>query len=193
MESLIWPLVLLAIGIAVIFLEIFVPSGGVLSVLAVCAVVAAIVVAFNESFMAGTMMLLIATVLVPVAIAAAVRWWPHTPIGRLILAKRPESEDEVLPDTDEYHRDRLVGEDGVAASELLPSGDVRIEGELYDAVSSGMPIGKGERVRVVDVNTQRIVVRPLTHEEKAQQQSSDDVLSTPLDSLGIDAFEDPLA
>ena len=37
-------------------------------------------------------------------IGAAVKWWPHTPMGKLILIKRPESEDEVLPDTEEYHR-----------------------------------------------------------------------------------------
>ena len=103
MESFIWPIVLLLLGVLLIFLEIFVPSGGILSVLAACAIVASIVVAFSEGFVAGTLMLLAATVLVPVAIGLAIKWWPHTPLGKLILIKRPESEDEVLPDTEEYH------------------------------------------------------------------------------------------
>ena len=88
----------------------------------------------------------------------------------------------------------MIGKDGVAKSDLLPSGDVRIEGRVYDAVSSGMAIDKGQAVHVVDVNTQRLIVRPLTDAEIAQQQESvDDVLSTPIDSLGIEPFEDPLA
>ncbi len=103
MEMFIWPTLLLLLGVAVIFLEIFIPSGGILSVLAACAIIASIVVAFSEGFLVGTLMLLVATVLVPVVIALAIRSWPHTPLGRLILIKRPESESEVLPDTEEYH------------------------------------------------------------------------------------------
>jgi membrane-bound ClpP family serine protease len=191
MEPYLWPTILLLLGLALVFLEIFVPSGGILSVLAACSVVASIVVAFTNGFMTGTVMLLAATVLVPCAIGLAVRWWPHTPLGKLILIKRPDSEDEVLPDTEQYHRDKLIGKIGVTRCDLLPGGDVRIEGRNYDAVSTGMPIDKGQRVRVVEINTQRLVVRPLTDAE--QQESSDDVLSTPIDSLGIEPFEDPLA
>ncbi len=193
MEPFIWPVVLLTCGVALVFLEIFVPSGGVLSVLAACSVVAAVVVAFNDGFMNGTIVLLCATVLVPLAVGSAIKWWPHTPLGKLILIKRPESEDEVLPDTEEYHRDKMIGKHGVARSDLLPSGDVKIEGRVYDAVSGGMPINKGQAVRVIDVNTQRLVVRPLTGKEITEQQSVDDLLSTPIDSLGIEPFEDPLA
>jgi len=191
MEPFIWPVLLLILGVALIFAEIFVPSGGLLSVLAACSIVASVVVAFTRGFATGTIMLLVATVLVPVAIGAAVKWWPHTPLGKLILIKRPESEDEVLPDTEQYHRDQLIGKDGVAKTDLLPSGDVRIEGRTYDALSNGMAINKGQAVRVVDVHTQRLVVRPLADSEAPD--TSDDVLSTPIDSLGIDPFEDPLA
>ena len=114
-------------------------------------------------------------------------------MGKVILIKRPESADDVLPDTNEYHLDKMVGKSGVAKSDLLPSGDVRIEGRTYDAVSNGMAINKGQAVRVVAVNTQRLVVRPLTDSEVEERDRADDVLSPPLDSLGIDPLEDPLA
>ncbi len=194
MEAFFWPFVLLLVGLLLIFLEVFIPSGGILSVLAAAAVVASVAVAFSEGTMAGALMLVGATLLVPVVVAMAIRWWPHTPIGRLILIKRPESEDEVLPDTEEYHlRDRMIGKVGVAKTHLLPSGDVKIDERVYDAVSIGTAIDKGQKVKVVDVNTQRLVVRLLTNAEGAQEETADDVLSTPLDSLGIDPFEDPLA
>lgn len=192
MEPYIWPIMLLLLGVMLVFLEIFIPSGGILSVLAASSILASIGLAFSDSMMTGSVMLLSATVLVPVAISAAVKWWPHTPLGKLILAKRPESEEEVLPDTDEYHREKLIGKSGMAKSDLLPSGDVRVDGRVYDAVSNGMAINKGQLIRVVDVHTQRLVVRPLTDAEAAHE-SPEDVLSTPIDSLGIDPFEDPLA
>lgn len=193
MEPYFWPSLLLILGLALVCLEVFVPSGGLLSVLAGCSVLASIAVAFADGFLTGTVMLLATSVLVPVVIGSAVKCWPHTPLGKLVLAKRPESEREVLPDTDEYHRDDMIGKDGVAQTDLLPSGDVRIEGRVYDAVSVGMPISRGQAVRVVSVQIQRIVVRPLAASEIARRESADDVLSTPLDSLGIEPFEDPPA
>jgi hypothetical protein len=76
----------------------------------------------------------------------------------------------------------------------LPSGDVVIDGHVYDAVSNGVVISAGQAVLVIDVNTQRLVVRPLGEAEAAaQERTSPDVLSTPIDSLGIEPFDDPLA
>jgi membrane-bound ClpP family serine protease len=194
MESLLWPCLLLMLGVALIVLELFVPSGGLLSVMAVVAVVASIVVAFADSLVTGTLTLLFATVVVPVVVAGAIKWWPHTPIGKLVLIKRPTSEDEVLPDTEPYQvRERMVGKFGVAKSELLLSGDVLIEGRVYDAVSNGMPISAGQPVKVVDMNMRRIVVRPMTEAEITAQREQSDVLATPLDHLGIEPFDDPLA
>jgi hypothetical protein len=42
---------------------------------------------------------------------------------------------------------------------MLPSGLIRIDGRSYDASSEGMPIEAGQRVKVVDVQTNRLVVR----------------------------------
>lgn len=198
MDPLIWPLVLLLFGIALIFLEIFVPSGGVLGLLAGLAILASIVVGFAEAFWVGSVILLIDVVLVPVAIGAAIRWWPHTPFGRMVMITRPSNQAAVLPNTLEYRlRDSMIGKQGSAVSSLLPSGDVRIEGQVYDSVSTGMPIDPGQSVVVVDVRTHRLVVRPLTDQEKAEQPAasddSEDILSTPIDSLGIEPFDDPLA
>jgi hypothetical protein len=111
------------------------------------------------------------------------------------MAKRPENEDEVLPDTDEYHRDEMIGKRGVAKTALLPSGDVLIEGKVYDSISNGMPVDPGQAVKVVGVDTQRLLVRPLSEQEQAMppKTQGEDMLSTPIDSLGIEPIDDPLA
>lgn len=195
MQTLIWPLSLLILALLLIFLEIFVPSGGILAVMASAAVVASVAVAFSVSVWAGTMILLIDIVVVPLAIVGAIRWWPHTPLGKLMLIRRPESEDEVLPDTEEYRlRDTMVGKRGLAKTALLPSGDITIDQRVYDAVSDGMAIEAGTPIVVVAVRTQRIVVRPLSEKERAEQdEGTDDILSTPIDSLGIESMDDPMA
>jgi membrane-bound ClpP family serine protease len=194
MEPLVWPIVLMLLGIGLVCLEIFVPSAGLLGVMATAAVVASIVMGFMHSVLLGTVMVLVATLVLPLIVSLGIKVWPHTPIGKLILAKRPQSDNEVLPDTAEYGlRDRLLGKKGVTKTELLPSGDVVIDGRVYDAMSNGVAISAGQPVRVVDVNTQRLVVRPMGEEEAKADAPSGDVLSTPLERLGIEPFDDPLA
>jgi membrane-bound ClpP family serine protease len=100
---------------------------------------------------------------------------------------------EVMPDDEQRRRLRqLVGKTGQAKSMMLPSGAVEVDGHVVDAVSQGMPIEPGERVRVVEVRGTMVVVQPLG-EAPAVERGADDVLAQPIESLGIDPFEEPLA
>lgn len=54
----------------------------------------------------------------------------------------------------------LVGENGVATSDLSPSGHVRARGEQWTAESTGPRIGAGEAVRIVRVKGLRLFVEP---------------------------------
>ena len=190
MDALFWSIVLLVAAIGLIGLEIFIPSGGVLSVLAVLAVVASIVVAFTGGLHTGLIMLVTTAVVIPLVLAAVIRWWPYTPIGRMVVLHRPESEEEVLPDTEEYRRLKsLVGRRGVAKTKMLPSGAVVIDGETYDAVSEGMAIEPGQPVRVTAIRTHRIIVT--LDEGGAAAGDVPDVLSQPAESLGIESLKDP--
>lgn len=187
------PVLLMLAGVGLIALEVFVPSAGLLSVLAAAAIIGAIVLAFSHSLVLGTLVLLAATVAVPLVLAAAISWWPSTPVGRMILIKRPVHEDEVLPDTEEYRwRDEMVGKTGRAKTDLLPSGHVLIDGRRFDALSNGVAINAGTPIRVIDVSTLRLVVRPLSEAEVQAGADPADPLATPLDQLGIDPLDDPL-
>ena len=73
---------------------------------------------------------------------------------------------------------------------MLPSGAVVIDGRTIDALSEGTPIEAGQRVRVIEVRGNRVVVRLA---EGEQGPPSDDVLSQPIETLGLDSLEDPLA
>ncbi|MCU0876416.1 MAG: hypothetical protein MUF06_01305 [Pirellulaceae bacterium] len=162
MDATTWAFVLLALGIVFLVLEFFVPSGGSLAVLCALSFLAAIIVGFLAGRWTGLGILTIEAVLVPAALVAAVRWWPETPIGRLIMIRKPEA-DEVLPETENYRGlDRLVGRRGSAKGTMLPSGHVIIEGRVYDAISTGGAIEANQDIVVIGISTQRLVVRPDT-------------------------------
>jgi membrane-bound ClpP family serine protease len=193
MEPLIWSLLLLVAALGLIALEIFIPSGGVLGILAALAVVASLAVAFTGGIMTGTIMMVVTIVVVPLVVAGAVRWWPHTPIGRMLVLGVPASEDEVLPDTPEYRAlGELVGKRGVAKTKMLPSGIVLIDGEAHDALSDGMAIERGQAIRVTAVRANRIVV-VLDDEASWHERavSGDDVLAQSAESLGIPSLDEP--
>ena len=142
-------------------------------------------------------MLVVTLIIVPAVLASAVRWWPHTPIGQLILIARPESPDDVLPDTEEYRGLKsLIGKVGRSKSKMLPSGAIVLEGRTYDAVSEGMAIDAGMAVKVIAVKTNRIIVRPtdqaVTSLAAQSANEGGDVLSQPIESLGIEGFDEPL-
>jgi len=195
MEPLMWSIVLLIVALAIVVLELFVPSGGVLSLMAAVAAIAAIIVAFLAGPRQGMVMLIVTLVLVPAVLASAVRWWPQTPIGRLMMIGRPDDPDDVLPDSEQYRGlKKLVGKVGHAKSKMLTSGVIVIDGRTYDAVSEGMPVEPGQTIRVVAIRTNRIVVRP-TDDPPPQEttaENPDDILSRPVDSLGLDGLNEPL-
>ncbi len=158
--SLVWALLLLFIGLSCIVLEMFIPSAGMLGVLAALALITSLVMAFLSGVWAGVAMTLAVTILVPALLAAAVHYWPHTPLGKKILLRRPESPDEVLPETEAYRSIKLlIGARGTAMNDMYPSGMVMINGRNYEAIASGMPIDSGQTVKVVGLDTQRLVVR----------------------------------
>jgi membrane-bound serine protease (ClpP class) len=189
MVPLVWSALLLLLGLMLVIVEVFVPSGGVLGFLAIGSLMSGIIMAFYHSGAEiGFLFLTLTAVAVPTVLVIAFRWWPKTPMGRRLLLEVPTSE-EVLPDTPERRTLRqLVGKLGVAKTVMLPSGAVSIAGQTIDALSEGTPIEAGQRVRVIEVRGNRVVVRA-----DDQAQPTDDVLSQPIESLGLDSLDDPLA
>jgi membrane-bound ClpP family serine protease len=189
-DPLIWSALLLLLGLTLVIVEVFVPSGGILGMLSVGSMVASIALAFyHKGVEVGLIFLIVTSVAVPTALVLAFRYWPHTPMGRRLLLKVPRGDD-LLPDTPQRRKLReLVGKLGVAKTLMLPSGAVVVDGRTIDALSEGMAIDAGQQVRVIEVRGSRVVVRPA----EGTEAPSDDMLSQPIESLGLDSLEDPLA
>ena len=188
-----WAVLLILVGLALVAMELFIPSGGILAFLSVSALGGAIVLGFmdKENVWVGPGILVSVMIGLPVTVILLFRIWPQTWIGRRILLGVKGSED-VLPDGPKQQRlKELVGRIGAAKSQMLPSGAITIEGRTIDAFSEGMPIEAGQKVIVIEVHGTRVVVQPV--EDDAPPAEGGDELSRPIDSVGPDPFGDSTA
>ena len=198
MSPVFWAAILLLVGLSLVMVEIFIPSGGVIGFLSFASIIAAIVMAFYQSGpTVGIMFLSVSCIAVPLVLAMAFRLLPGTTVGKRLLPDIPSAED-VLPDNEDRRRLRqLVGRVGRTKSKMLPSGAVMIDEHVIDAVSEGQPIEAEQPVRVIAVRGTMVVVRPVDEDAKdevasKQRPQDEDILSRPIESLGLDPFEDPL-
>lgn len=189
---------LMVLAIALLVLEVFVPSGGLISILAGAALIASISVAFTYSVAFGTFQLALSAALIPAMIAMLIRWWPHSVMGRLILNIPPEGDERLSDPGNDPSLGMLIGRVGKARTKMLPSGAIRIDGKSYDAVTRGVAVEKGSFVEVVEVKGMTVVVVPIDAERarvaEAQRTptkaSQKETLETPIDELIADPFED---
>ena len=87
-----YAIILLVVGILLVALEAFIPSGGILGFLAAAALVTAVTLAFRENSNTGLIFLMITLIAVPILLVAGLKIFPKTPIGkRLILSPLVES------------------------------------------------------------------------------------------------------
>ncbi|PHY00883.1 MAG: hypothetical protein CK530_10315 [Planctomycetaceae bacterium] len=162
MNAILWVVVLLLVGLSVMALEVFVPSGGVLGFVSITAIIAAVATAFLELGPVAGMAVLAVTVLaVPAVLALAFRWFPETPLGRRVLPL-PPNPDDLLPDAQlRRSMHALVGRSGRAQSPLLPWGSVEIDGLPVEALSESGSIEAGAAVEAVGVQGTAIIVRQI--------------------------------
>ena len=158
-----WGLALLAAALLLIIIEIFVPSGGIIGVVAAGVAIAGVVCLFRYSLPWGFAGLLLVLVGGPSAIAFGLHILPSTPFGRAMLGgPDPEikAEREMIERQQRQEFISLVGSEGVALTDLRPVGTVRVEGERHEATAEASYIRAGEGVRVTGVDMTTLKVRP---------------------------------
>ena len=196
MHPLIWSVLLLAFGLGLAMLEVFIPSAGILGFLSLSAIVTAIVLAFSfGGTTAGFLFLGIAAISLPATVIMAFKWLPSTPFGRRLMLGIPKGL-EVLPDDDpRIAYESLIGNHGTAKSAMLPGGTIAIGGVTYEAVSESGAIDAGDAVTVVRIRNNRLVVQKgeTMSSDSTPDTTAEDPLSRPIDTLGIDPLDDPLS
>jgi membrane-bound serine protease (ClpP class) len=149
--------VLMTAGFVLVVAEVFFPSLGMLGLCAAGCIVGADVIAYRE----GGLVLLwifigVQVVAVPTLLKAAFWALPKLPFGRGMILSAPLPESSTAVERSEH----LVGEFGVAETDLRPSGTARFGDERRSVVAESGAIDRGTRLVVVAVEGYRVVVRP---------------------------------
>jgi len=168
-----WIAFLLALGVLFAVAEIFVPSGGLLTVLAILCFVGGIVAGFFVSTTAGIVTLLVTVLLAPLLLYVLMRIWPHTPVAKRAILGGPASRGTA---GDLTHRQpgQLVGREGAAKTLLRPAGKMTLDdGRTIDCVTEGEYVQPGTRVRILAEHGARVVVRSVPENEDESHASKE--------------------
>jgi len=158
MSTLAWPLLLLVFGLILLLAEVFIPSGGLIGLLALSCIALSLWRAFDQSTDLGLKFLLADFLLMPMAIILAFYLWPKTPLAKRVFLKPPAPED-IEASHSNQRLDHLVGQLGRALTPLRPSGMVDFDGRRLDGLSEEGLIPSGALVRAVRVRGGQLVVR----------------------------------
>lgn len=151
-------IVLLLIGLFLLGAEIYLP-GGVIGFIGVLALIGAVIAGFY-AFGAqwGFFSAVAIIVLSGLCIVIWIKYFPRTGMGKKLTLSRDGKPYRSAPD--EFKG--LIGKEGIAQSHLRPSGMALVDGRRIDVVAEGSWIPDGMRIRIVAVEGNRVIVRPVS-------------------------------
>ena len=155
MNPIIMPIILQLAGVAVVFAEIFIPSGGLLGVTAAGLFGYSLFVVFTDiSTTAGVYFLAVDIIGLPFLIYFGIKMIAHSPAT---LKQTLSSQDGVTSQNPTL--ESFMNQKGEALADLHPSGPALIDTQRVDVVSRGEYIGKGSEIIVVAVKGNQIIVK----------------------------------
>ncbi|MBK8802408.1 MAG: hypothetical protein IPN71_10220 [Fibrobacteres bacterium] len=152
MNDLNWALALQVVAFALLFAEIFLPSGGILAIATVAATALSLWSGFQHSQFAGWCILAADLVAFPICLK-----WGFARLSRSgwVLQSKISGSFE---DAEEIPLD---GSKGTVVSDLRPVGKVRIGKSEFDARSTGDFLVCGRSVEVCGRQLGQLLVRPV--------------------------------
>ena len=89
---------------------------------------------------------------------------PNSPLFRRLALDPPEKLEANIDGTDReavVDWSHLAGKKGEAVTRIMPSGKARIDGKVYDVISDGEVVEKGDSIEVIQAIANRVVVRKM--------------------------------
>jgi len=143
---------------ALIVAEVFVPSGGLISVCALACLAGGIAIFFHYSTVAGWIGVGVAAVMIPAVLVVAYRIFPKTRFGKSVTLAPPQRpQGDAIPDTPELKE--LLGAVGVVLTPLRPVGMCDFSGLRVECVAESGYVDKTRKVKVIKVESTQLTVR----------------------------------
>lgn len=148
-------IVLQLAGVAVIIAEIILPSGGLLSVMAMGLFGYSLYLVFAEVSTSMGMTLVIADIiLIPVLVIVGLKLLARSPVTLHTQLSKENGVSSQAPELENY-----LGKEGKALTDLHPAGTALIDGKRLDVVSRGEYVERDSALLVIAVTGNQIIVR----------------------------------
>jgi membrane-bound ClpP family serine protease len=145
---------------ALIIAEVFLPSGGLISICALACLIGGVAIFFHHSNTVGMVGIGVAIVMIPSVLIIGYRILPRTRFGKSVTLAPPERQQgDAVPDTPELKN--MLGAVGVVISPLRPVGMCDFSGRRIECVAEGGYVDKGKKIKVIKVESTQLTVREL--------------------------------
>ena len=150
--------ILLLVGAALLFAEIFLP-GMLAGVVGFCCLVAGVIMGFVEfDPRTGTLILLGVIFGLVGGFALWIKYFPGSRYAGLFVSKSVSGNIDA-------EKPELLHQTGTAYTNLRPSGTALINGRRVDVVTEGGMIERGTPIKVIALEGMRVVVRAVNPDE----------------------------
>ena len=154
-NPLLFPIILQIVAVFIIGAEILIPSGGILAMLATAVLGYSLYLVFSTvSASVGFYFILADLILVPIVVILGFKTLAKSPVT---LKKRLSSEQGVNVQNKDLQQ--YIGKQGVAITDLRPSGIAMIDQKRLDVVTEGKYLGKNSPLTVVSVTGNQMIVK----------------------------------
>jgi membrane-bound serine protease (ClpP class) len=138
--------------------EVFVPSGGIISVCSLACLIGGLMIFFHTSTTAGWVGIVVAIIMIPVVLIITYKIFPKTSFGKSVTLTPPQRQaGDAIPDTPKLME--MVGAVGTVITPLRPVGMCDFSGQRVECVAESGYIDKGEKIRVLHVQGTQLTVR----------------------------------
>ncbi len=154
MKAYLLPVLLQVIGILVIIAEIFIPSLGVLTVIALAVLAYSLYIVFTSiSTTVGVVFTGVDIILVPFMIVLGIKILAKSPLS---LKRELSKQNGVVSQKEKL--ETYINMQGESVTDLRPAGMAQINSQRMDVVTDGEYIDAGTPVVVTGVEGNRIIV-----------------------------------
>jgi membrane-bound serine protease (ClpP class) len=154
-DRLLLPIILQLVGVVVIIAEIILPSGGILSIVALSVFGYSLYIAFSEiSKTVGFAFVAADLVLIPVLVIVGLKLLARSPVTLRKTLSRKEGVSSQSSELGSY-----IDMQGTAVTDLRPAGKAVINGKRVDVVTRGEYLEKDSAIIVIAVTGNQIIVR----------------------------------
>ena len=143
---------------ALIIAEVFIPSGGLISICALACLIGGVAIFFHHSTVTGWIGVFAAAIMIPSVLIVAYKIFPQTKFGKSVtLTPSTRRQGDAIPDTAKLQE--LLGAVGVVLTPLRPVGMCDFSGQRIECVAESGYVDKGQKIKVINVESTQLTVR----------------------------------